>query len=77
MISWVLVTFGQLRSVGCLVTQSSANLSFDKTSRNGVELLYGSAVPDLDFTSDASTASINPSTLTSSRKFVSVTALPD
>src|SRR5256885_873130 len=38
---------------------------------------YGSAVPDLLFTSEASTASMNPSTLASSRKFELVTALPD
>src|SRR6266478_9749757 len=38
---------------------------------------YGREVPDLDFTSDASTASINPSTFTSSRKLELVTALPD
>jgi hypothetical protein len=38
---------------------------------------YGNAVPDLLFTSEASTASMNPSTFTSSRKFAFVTGLPD
>jgi hypothetical protein len=38
---------------------------------------YGSAVPDFDFTCAASTASMNPSTFTSSRKLVFVTGLPD
>src|SRR5207248_300387 len=33
-------------------------------------------VPDFDFTSDTSIASMNPSTLTSSRKFVLLTGLP-
>ena len=41
------------------------------------DLWLGKAVPDLLFTNAVSTASINPSTLTSSRKFEPVTALPD
>src|SRR5205823_3027543 len=42
-----------------------------------VVLGAGSAVPDLLFTSETSTASIKPSTLTSSRKLELVTGLPD
>src|ERR1051325_1994377 len=38
---------------------------------------YGRAVPDLDFTRAASTASMKPSAFTSSRKLEFVTGLPD
>ena len=42
-----------------------------------VEILYGNAVPDFDFTSEMSALLIEPSAVTSSLKLELVTTWPD